>query len=155
MRILVALVLVLLLGGCGVAHGSAGPAPSPVAPTSATAPGDQPGAQPDRSRTPACAEVRAGIDAFNLGDFTGTVAHFRAALPLARGQARHDSSRAAADLLAAVRYYADLAPSAYLRSSESSPAFATYKAITLGQCEPADQPSPGAPSSSAPPGVTT
>jgi hypothetical protein len=98
--------------------------------------------------------VRAGIDDFNTGDFDGTVGHFRAALPLARAQAAKDGSSSAQDLLAAVRYYADLAPKDYLRSAASSPGFAKYKAITLGQCvavgtvPPDDQ-------SSGSPGLTT
>lgn len=104
-------------------------------------------------RTPACAEVRAGIAAFNAGDYPGTIAHFRLALPLARTQAAKDDSRAAADLVEAVNYYAELAPEDYPESSVKSPEFEKYKQITLGQCSSEDAPSGG--SSSEPPGVTT
>ena len=31
----------------------------------------------------ACEKVRTGIEAFNLGDYDGTVEHFEAAVPLA------------------------------------------------------------------------
>jgi hypothetical protein len=161
------LLLVLLLTGCAhearSASGASGSTASPTAPSTPspsalpTSPPTSPpssdvGSQPDRSLTPACVEVRAGIDAFNAGDFDGTVQHFRTALPLARRQAAADSSASARDLLAAVRYYAELAPGDYLTSSATSPDFAKYKAITLGQCEGAGV-QPVAPSES--PGVTT
>ena len=89
--------------------------------------------------TDACAEVRLGIDAFNQGDFSGTVDHFTRAVPLARAQVSAHDTKAAEQLLAAVTYYAHLAPQDYPRASLSSPEFAQYKQITLGQCE-ADQP---------------
>jgi hypothetical protein len=85
--------------------------------------------------SPACDEVRAGIDAFNLGDFGGTVEHFEAALPLA--EAQDDGSETAGDLVDAVRYYAELRPGRYPDAARSSPDFARNKAITLGQCMPA------------------
>ncbi len=76
-----------------------------------------------------------------------------AAEPLARDQARDESSPAADDLLEAVTYYAELAPADYPSASATSPDFATYKEITLGQCVPPGQePEPG-PSES--PGTST
>lgn len=89
----------------------------------------------------ACDEVVAGIDAFNGGDFEGTVEHFKAAVPLAEAESKADPGPAADDLLEAVRYYADLAPADYTAASLSSPDFAKYKAITLGQCA-SDGPAP-------------
>lgn len=86
--------------------------------------------------SPACEEVRAGIDAFNLGDFEGTVEHFEDALPLAEEQ--DDGSAAAEQLVDAVRYYAELRPGRYPEAARSSPDFARKKAITLGQCMPVD-----------------
>lgn len=82
----------------------------------------------------ACEEVRTGIEAFNLGDYDGTVEHFETALPLAEGQ--DDGSQRAMDLVEAVRYYAELDAEQYPEAARSSPAFAKYKAITLGQCMP-------------------
>jgi len=85
----------------------------------------------------ACEEVRTGIDAFNLGDYDGTVEHFEAAVPLAEKQ--DDGSTKAGQLLEAVRYYAALDAEAYPEAARSSPEFAKYKAITLGQCMPVDR----------------
>ena len=82
----------------------------------------------------ACEEVRTGIEAFNLGDYEGTVEHFETALPLVEGQ--DDGSQQAMDLVEAVRYYAELGAEQYPEAARSSPAFAKYKAITLGQCMP-------------------
>ena len=82
----------------------------------------------------ACDEVRTGIDAFNQGDYDGTVEHFEAAVPLAEEQ--DDGSQEASDLIEAVRYYAELDAEAYPEAARSSPEFAKYKAITLGQCSP-------------------
>jgi hypothetical protein len=82
----------------------------------------------------ACEEVRTGIEAFNLGDYAGTVEHFVAAVPLAEGQ--DDGSAAAGDLVDAVRYYAELDAEQYPEAARSSAEFAKYKAITLGQCMP-------------------
>lgn len=80
----------------------------------------------------ACGEVRAGIDAFNVGELDETVEHFRVALPLAEEQ--DDGSVLATQLIEAVRYYAELDAELYPDASRSSPEFAKYKAITLGQC---------------------
>lgn len=88
----------------------------------------------------ACEEVRAGIDAFNLGDYDETVDHFRKAVPLAEDQAESDDSQDAKVLVEAIRYYAELPPADYPESARSSADFARYKAITLGQCVPIDQP---------------
>lgn len=86
--------------------------------------------------SPACEEVRAGIDAFNLGDFEETVEHFELAVPLAEEQ--DDGSETAGDLVEAVQYYADLAPTDYPEAARSSAEFLEYKNITLGQCRPVD-----------------
>lgn len=99
----------------------------------------------------ACMEVRAGIDAFNLGDYVETIGHFRKAVPLAVDEAKADDSQKAADLVEAVKYYADLDPEGYPEAARSSADFAKYKAITLGQCVPVGE--PGAEDS--PPPVTT
>ncbi len=82
----------------------------------------------------ACEEVRTGIEAFNLGDYDGTVEHFEAAVPLAEEQ--DAGSTKASELIEAVRYYAALDAEAYPEAARSSPEFAKYKAITLGQCMP-------------------
>lgn len=97
------------------------------------------------SDTPACAEVRAGIAAFNEGDYEETIERFVAAVPLAEEQL--DGSAAADDLLEAVRWYAELPAEDYPEAAISSPEFATYKAITLGQCDPA------VPTQTEPPGT--
>lgn len=91
----------------------------------------------------ACAEVRAGIDAFNVGEFDETVERFEAALPLAEEQ--DDGSRMAADLVEAVRYYAELDAEAYPEAARTSPDFAKYKVITLGQCVPPGSDAPEEP----------
>ena len=80
----------------------------------------------------ACKEVRSGIEAFNVSEFDETVAHFEKALPLAEEQ--DDGSASAGQLVEAVRYYAELDADLYPEASRSSPEFAKYKAITLGQC---------------------
>jgi hypothetical protein len=80
----------------------------------------------------ACEEVRAGIEAFNVGEFDETVKHFQAALPLAEEQ--DDGSVMASQLIEAVRYYAELDAELYPYAARSSPEFAKNKAITLGQC---------------------
>lgn len=98
----------------------------------------------------ACDEVRAGIDAFNLGDYVETIDHFRKAIPLAVDQAKGDGSKKAADLVEAIKYYADLDPEAYPEAARSSADFAKYKGITLGQCVPVGQPT-----DEGPPPVTT
>ncbi len=50
----------------------------------------------------------AGIDAFNAGDLDETVAAFERAVPLAEEEDAAAGTRASADLLEAVRYYAEL-----------------------------------------------
>lgn len=117
--------VVVLAGGC------TGPSPTDDAPPSRSTPDDVPVVD---SR--ACDEVRAGIDAFNDGDFAGTVEHFEDALPLAEEQ--DDGSARAGQLVDAVRYYAELEPGRYPEAARSSPDFARNKAITLGQCMPVD-----------------
>ncbi len=95
---------------------------------------------PTPTRT-ACQEVRAGIDAFNLGDYASTQAHFRDAVPLAEKEVA--GGAVDGGFVDAVRYYAELAPADYAESSRSSRAFARNKRITLERCVPAveeDQP---------------
>jgi len=81
-----------------------------------------------------CVEVRSGIDAFNAGDFSSTVSHFEKAELLAEAYVKASDDDDADDLLEAVRYYADLPTKSYLEAARTSPDFARYKAITLGQC---------------------
>lgn len=83
----------------------------------------------------ACEQVRTGIAAFNVGQYDETVARFEEALPLAEEQ--DDGSVPASELIEAVRYYAELDAELYPEAARSSPEFAKYKAITLGQCVPA------------------
>ena len=147
MRLLVALVLLLALSACSSGNDAPKAEPKRAPSSSPSAPD-----RADASGTDACAEVRAGIDAFNTGDFAATVGHFKLALPLARAQADSDSSQAADDLVESVRYYAELAPEDYAESARSSPDFVKYKTITLGQCVTPTTPLEDGPSGS--PGVT-
>lgn len=104
------------------------------------APDRSPDGSPERapsdgtSAGAACDEVAAGIAAFNAGDLDETVASFERALPLAEAEDVELDSQASADLLEAVRFYAALPPRDYPAAAVSSPDFARYKAITLGQC---------------------
>ncbi len=91
----------------------------------------------------ACEEVRTGIDAFNVGEFDETVEHFEKALPLAEEQ--DDGSVLASQLIEAVRYYAELDVELYPEAARSSPEFAKYKAITLGQCMLGEDETPESP----------
>ena len=142
----VAVVVVALTGGCAGNGDSTGS-------DDRQAPGgidDSMPVDPDTSATPsprsgddsvvdseACGEVRAGIDAFNAGDYDETVTRFEAALPLAEQQ--NDGSVPASQLpIEAVRYYAELDGELYPEAARTSPEFATYKAITLGQCVAGD-----------------
>ncbi len=159
MRLLCALLLTLGLSACSIDRdaessgpGKATSSPSQPDPSDTAQPEPPETGQPDASATPACAEVRAGIDAFNAGAFATTVDHFRQALPLARAQAGAEPSQGADDLVEAIAYYAQLAPGDYLQSAASSPRFAKYKAITLGQCVVGQPPEPSPRRS---PGVTT
>lgn len=122
-----AVVVVALAGGCS--GGGADPLETDDSPSSAVPEKDVPVVDSE-----ACAEVRTGIAAFNEGDYDGTVEHFEAAVPLAEGQ--DDGSAEAGDLVEAVRYYAELEAEEYPDAARSSPDFAKYKAITLGQCMP-------------------
>jgi hypothetical protein len=141
MRLLLASLLIVGLSACSTDRESPSSTPTKEPSASPT--------MPDASASKACAEVRAGIDAFNTEEYANTVAHFRLALPLAKDQARDQPSTAADDLVEAVTYYAELAPEDYAESAISSPEFAKYKAITLGQCSPV-----GEPSDDGSPGVT-
>ncbi len=150
MRLILVSVLLVMVGACSVGKDSPSAEPTKAPKASPTAPESPELTQPDASGTPACAEVRAGIDAFNSQEFTNTVAHFKLAVPLAKAQALKDPSAAADDLVEAVIYYAELAPEDYPESAVSSLEFAKYKAITLGQCASA-----GSPADEGSPGVTT
>lgn len=137
----VTVAVVALTGGCARdrdSNGSDEPTPAAPSPTS----GDAPVVESE-----ACNEVRAGIDAFNDGEFGETVKRFRAALPLAEDQ--DDGSVAASELIEAVRYYAELDAELYPEAARSSPEFAKYKAITLGQCVAGDGEEPEPPSEEA------
>lgn len=125
--------------GTGSIEGSA-----PVDPETSPIPSPSSGAA-EVLDSEACTEVRAGIDAFNVGEFDETVDHFQTALPLAEEQ--DDGSLQASQLIEAVRYYAELDAELYPEASQSSPEFAKSKAITLGQCVAADGETP------EPPGV--
>jgi len=149
MRFILALAVMLSMGACAADPQSPKADPTKQPTASPSAPDSGLPAQPDASDTLACAEVRAGIDAFNMADFASTVAHFRLALPLAKAQFRSSGTGAAKDLVEAVTYYAELAPADYPQSAASSTQFAKYKAITLGQC--AGAPSQGG--STGPPQV--
>jgi hypothetical protein len=124
--------VVALSAGCTGAGGSGTSDPGT---SRTTPPPDVPVAE-----SAACEEVRTGIDAFNLGDYDGTVEHFEAAVPLAEEQ--DDGSTKAGQLIEAVRYYAALDADDYPEAARSSPEFARYKAITLGQCMPVDREAP-------------
>ena len=89
-----------------------------------------------------CVEVRAGIDAFNEHDFQSTQAHFKKAEVFAKVYYKKAQGTESSTLLQAVDYYAHLPPEAYPEAARSSADFARFKAITLGQCEPADGPTP-------------
>ncbi len=150
MRRTAVLVLLPVLVACGGPAPGGDPGPSPSR-SASPAPGpegsedDPPGAAP--ARTPACAEVRAGIAAFNEGDFDETVARFEEAVPLAEDQL--DGSERADQLLEAVRWYAALPPEDYAEAAVSSQEFQVYKDITLSQCDPV----PDGPVDSTPPPV--
>ncbi|MCY7402546.1 MAG: hypothetical protein LH477_16615 [Nocardioides sp.] len=146
----VTVVVVALAGGCaldgesngsddGQGTGTLGEA-TPLDPETSSAPSPRPG---DVVDSEACEEVRTGIEAFNVGAFDETVEHFEEALPLAEEQ--DDGSVLASQLIEAVRYYAELDAELYPEAARSSPDFARYKAITLGQCMPRTDESPESP----------
>lgn len=149
MRRAAVLLLLPALAACGGPGAEQDPAPAPPpssSPSSSETDGSGgneggEGDEPDQSspgatpaRTPACAVVRAGIDAFNEGDFEQTVARFVEAVPLAEEQL--DGSAQADQLLEAVQWYAALPPEDYAEAAVSSEEFQVYKAITLTQCDP-------------------
>ncbi|MCY7395985.1 MAG: hypothetical protein LH468_07510 [Nocardioides sp.] len=145
MRTAAAAVLtgLLVLGACSAQDETVSTPPPPARPAP-TPPGD---GETDASGSATCERVRAGIDAFNAGDYDETVARFAEAVPLA--QAAEDDSAPGALLAEAVRYYADLAPGDYLAASQSSEEFERYKQVTLGLCvsdtAPLQAPSPQEP----------
>ncbi len=143
MRTIAAALLVLVLGACssgggdGEADGQTTDAPPSSVPDGTEAPDDP---LADLSDTEACAEVRAGIDAFNLGDVDETVARFEAAIPLAE-QLVADAAAPGTDLLLeAIRYYAAL-PAEEYGAASPSPEFQRYKTVTLTQCDYGSTPS--------------
>lgn len=154
MRRAAVLLLLPVLAACGGPAADEAPAPGP-SPTSSSSPSTSPSPDADDepgrpstgaapARTPACAEVRAGIDAFNDGDYEETVARFVDAVPLAEEQL--DGSDRADQLLEAVRWYAALPPEDYADAAVSSQEFQVYKAITLTQCDPVpDEAAPSTP----------
>lgn len=89
----------------------------------------------DDAAAETCAEVRAGIAAFNRKDYAGTVDHFVKAEPLAKRYAELSDDKKADDLLEAVDYYAKLPAEEYPRAFANSRRFLEYKKVTLGQCE--------------------
>lgn len=132
-------LLLIALSACGLGGPSGdGASPSPEAqsrPPSASPPGadESDPKAPPRDEPSSCAEVRAGIDAFNQGDLEETVSRFKDALPLAEAAAEEEPSRMADDLLEAVEYYAELPAEDYPAAVET-PDFEKYKQITLSQC---------------------
>jgi hypothetical protein len=113
---------------------------------------DPEGADPEPDPAPdpapagtACEEVVAGIEAFNRGELDETVASFGRALPLAEAEDDEAGTQRSADLLEAVRYYAALPAEDYPEASLTSPDFARYQAITLGQCGSGEPQGPGGP----------
>lgn len=138
-----AVVPLLLVLACGACGGEDPPSGSPSEDPPAE-PG--PGTESAAATTPACEAVRAGIDAFNAGDYDETVDLFTEAVPLAEEQL--DGSPQAEQLLEAVEWYAALPAEDYPEAAATSPEFQRYKDITLTQCDPA--PDGGAPSSPPP-----
>ena len=147
----VTVVVAVLTGGCaGDSNGSDDRQgtgiiddSTPLEPETPAAPSPRSG-EAEVVDSAACDEVRAGIDAFNGGEFDETVEHFRAALPLAEEQ--DDGSVLASRLIEAVRYYAELDAERYPDAARSSPEFAKYRAITLGQCVAGNDAAPEQPS---------
>lgn len=134
----VTVVVVALTGGCAGIIDDPTPQDSETPTTPSPRSGDA--AVVDSE---ACDEVRAGIEAFNVGEFDETVERFQAALPLAEEQ--DDGSVRASQLIEAVRYYAELDADLYPNAARSSPEFAKYKTITLGQCAAGDDETPESP----------
>ncbi len=141
------MLLLLVLVGCSAGQPAQQPSDPPSELTSeqsTAAPSVPPDGPSPRAGSPvdspACEQVRAGIAAFNEGDYEETVARFVAAVPLAEEQV--DGSVAADGLLEAVRWYAALPADDYLAAFQESPEFERYQQITLGQCLPVDGPAP-------------
>lgn len=148
----VAVVVVAITGGCagdGDTNGSDDRQGTGSIDDSTPQDPETPATPSPRSRdaavvhSEACDEVRGRIAAFNVGEFDETVKHFQAALPPAEEQ--DDGSVLASELIEAVRYYAELSAELYPNAARSSPEFAKYKAITLGQCVAGDDETPEPP----------
>ncbi len=125
MKSLLIAALVSVMAGCGSSGYDA------QAPPSAAALGAK-----------TCVEVRTGIDAFNARDYNATVTHFKKAEVFAKLYDKLAQGNDSSSLLEAVDYYAHLPPTAYPEAARSSADFARFKAVTLGQCEPVDGPTP-------------
>ena len=131
-------LLLIALSACGLEGSSGdGASPSPEVqsrpPSASPDPVEPPRNESQEDEPSSCAEVRAGIDAFNRGDLEETVSRFEEALPLAETAAEEEPSRLADDLLEAVEYYAELPAEDYPAAVET-PDFEKYKQITLSQC---------------------
>lgn len=144
--------MLALVGGCAADGESDGSSDRPGGADSSADPSPSEPESPDPSSpsgdvavvdSEACEQVRNGIDAFNRGEYDETVDRFEEALPLAQSQ--DDGSVRAGELVEAVRYYAELDADQYLEAARTSPDFAKYKAITLGQCASADGEAPESP----------
>lgn len=152
-RLLVLPLLVsgLVLGACsggGSSEDAAGGSSS-GGPTSA--PSDEPSTGAAGGREAVCSKVRAGINAYNTGDFDETIEQFRDAVPLATGARKTSPSQESTLLLRAVRYYAALPADEYADAARSSREFARWKAVTLTLCASGqDQLSPGPEDSAIP-----
>jgi hypothetical protein len=142
LRAITLVALALTFSACGSDSPEALGSAQQLTPDSAPDAGPDAGSQPADPGRSACEEVVAGINAFNAGDFDETVARFEQAVPLAEAEDAAAGTLASADLLEAVRYYAELAPEDYPEASLTSRDFATYKAITLGQCLSGQGPGP-------------
>jgi predicted small lipoprotein YifL len=127
MKLLMVAALVAALAGCG----SSGSDADPNAKLSAKSLGAK-----------TCVEVRTGIDAFNQHDYDSTVTHFKKAEVFAKLYFKKAQGKGSSSLLQAVDYYAHLPAKSYPEAARTSTDFARFKAITLGQCEPVDGPTP-------------
>jgi hypothetical protein len=127
MKLLLVAALVAVLTGCS----SSSPEVDPIAKLS-----------PKTLGAKTCVEVRAGIEAFNVHDYVGTMKHFKKAEVFAKLYYKKAQGAGSSTLLQAVDYYAHLPAKAYPEAARTSADFARYKAITLGQCEPSDGPTP-------------
>ncbi len=142
-RTFAALLLAVVLAGC-----TSGGDPDDAEPGADSTPfvpetSKTPKPVVDLSGTEVCAKVRAGVDAFNLGDIEGTLAEFADAVPLAEQLAEDEPSTDADILLEAVRYYAAIPADEYVEASQTSSDFLRYKEYTLNECHAGGPVDPG------------